>query len=228
MKLGVLFSGWKDSCFACWKAMQSGSHEVVCLITLVSENSESYMFHTPNIGLTKLQAEAVGLPLITKPTKGVKEEELSDLRAAIEAAKKEYGIGGVVTGAIDSVYQATRVQTICNQLGLWCFNPLWQREQVGLLEEMYNARFSVAITGVFAPPLGPDMLGRFIDRPCIAELAYMQKKHGISPSGEGGEMETIVLDGPMFKKRLLVMRKHRDFRKDSGTLVIEEAGLVPK
>ncbi|MCK5594341.1 MAG: TIGR00289 family protein, partial [Candidatus Aenigmarchaeota archaeon] len=44
MKLGVLFSGGKDSTYALDIAMQK--EEVVCLIAIVSKNKESYMFHT--------------------------------------------------------------------------------------------------------------------------------------------------------------------------------------
>ncbi|MBU0761748.1 MAG: TIGR00289 family protein, partial [Candidatus Altiarchaeota archaeon] len=101
MKLGVLFSGGKDSAYALYKAMQSD--EVVCLITIASKNDESYMFHTPNISMTRLQAEAIGLPNLVFETEGVKEEELADLEKAIEQAVKEYGVEGIVTGAIESV-----------------------------------------------------------------------------------------------------------------------------
>jgi len=114
VNLGVLFSGGKDSVFACFRAMEK--NRVVCLITLVSDNIDSYMFHTPNIHWTILQAQAMGIPLLSWPTKGQKEEELQDLKAAIADAKMRYGIEGVVTGAIESVYQAARVQRIC---GIW-------------------------------------------------------------------------------------------------------------
>jgi diphthine-ammonia ligase len=75
MKLGVLFSGGKDSCYALFKAGKE--HEIVCLITMASDNPDSYMFHTPNIEMTKLQSEALDIPLISGRTKGEKEEELS-------------------------------------------------------------------------------------------------------------------------------------------------------
>ena len=73
MKLGVLFSGGKDSTLALHKTAEK--EQVTCLITLRSKNPESYMFHTPNISLTELQAQALGAPLITKETYGKKEEE---------------------------------------------------------------------------------------------------------------------------------------------------------
>ena len=83
-----MFSGGKDSTLALHKALEK--EEVACLITLFSENEESYMFHTPNVSLTRLQAEALDLPLVEWVTKGEKEVELADLEAAIAQAIKEY------------------------------------------------------------------------------------------------------------------------------------------
>ena len=94
MRLGVLFSGGKDSTLALHKAAER--EEVVCLITLVSENKESFMFHTPNIDLTALQAEALGLPLIRKVTAGEPEKELKDLEEAIAQTIKTFKIEGIV------------------------------------------------------------------------------------------------------------------------------------
>ena len=82
MKLAVLFSGGKDSVYASYLTKQQG-HELVCLISVVSENSESYMFHTPNIEKTKKQADVMGLPLIIQKTKGEKEKELEDYNHSI-------------------------------------------------------------------------------------------------------------------------------------------------
>jgi diphthine-ammonia ligase len=68
MKLGVLFSGGKDSTLALHKAAEK--EQITCLITLQSKNPESYMFHTPNIDLAGFQAEALGLPLVAEVTAG--------------------------------------------------------------------------------------------------------------------------------------------------------------
>ncbi len=226
MKLGVLFSGGKDSTFALQMATEH--EEVACLITLVSKNKESYMFHTPNIELTKLQAEALGIPLITKLTEGRKEEELTDLEQAIAEAVSEFQIEGVVTGAIESVYQSTRIQRICHHLGIWCLNPLWKRNQKELLQEIVSIGFKVMISGIFAYPLDESWLGKQIDLDLVGSLDDLEKKFGISPSGEGGEIETTVLDAPMFKKKIEVVDYEVDAKGNSGVFTVKKARLVPK
>ncbi|MBU7038371.1 MAG: diphthine--ammonia ligase [Theionarchaea archaeon] len=226
MNLGVLFSGGKDSTLALFKAQQTDT--VVCLISLLSSNEESYMFHTPNIDITRLQAEAVGLPLIQETTEGVKEKELIDLERAIEKAKSVYNIEGVVTGAVESVYQAERIQKICHGLQVWCFNPLWLKSQEALLREIVEDGFHAIISGIFAYPLSEEWLGRSLDEPVINTLIQLQKTHGISPSGEGGEIETTVLDAPFFKKRIAVTDSEIVCDKYSGVYIIQKADLVKK
>jgi ABC transporter with metal-binding/Fe-S-binding domain ATP-binding protein len=201
MKLGVLFSGGKDSTFATFIAKSQG-YEISCLISLLSKNKESYMFHTPSISKTKQQAESMEIPLLIHETEGEKEKELEDLEEAIKEAKEKFGIEGIVTGAVESVYQASRIQKICDELDLECFNPLWKKPQVELLNELIKNKFEVIITGVFAYPLGKEWLGKKIDEDFVEEMKELEKKYKINPAGEGGEFESFVLNCPLFKKKL--------------------------
>ena len=226
MKLGVLYSGGKDSTLALMKAREH--HDIVCLISIISENPHSFMFHTPNIDITLLQSQAMGLPLVRVTTRGEKETELADLKRAIAEAKSRYGIDGVVTGAVRSTYQATRIQTICRDLTLWCFNPLWLIDQIELLNEVVSRGIVAVIGGVFAEPLDESYLGALIDKKMIARLAHAAQTHKINPAGEGGEIETTVIDAPVFKKRIEVTASKKEFANHSGTFVIADAKLVSK
>jgi diphthine-ammonia ligase len=226
MRLGVLFSGGKDSTLALHLATEK--EQVVCLITVVSQNPESYMFHTPNIDVTALQAEALRLPLISVVTEGKKEEELTDLERAIVEAKKQFQIEGVVTGAVESVYQASRVQRICNRQDVWCFNPLWKLDQKALLETLVKKGFTVVVSGIFAYPLDEKWLGKQIDQAVISRLVELQGQYGISPSGEGGEIETTVLDAPMFKQKIEILQSTVEAKDNCGVFWIRKARLVPK
>jgi len=202
MKLALLFSGGKDSTYAGYLAKKAG-YEISCLISIISENPDSYMFHTPRIELTKEQAKLIGIPIIQKITKGKKELELEDLEKAIKQAIKEYRIEGIVTGAIESIYQASRIQIICDKLDMECFNPLWQKDQIELLNELIKNKFDVIITRVAAHGLDESWVGRKIDKKFIKEISELNKKYQLNPAGEGGEFETLVVNCPMFKSKLI-------------------------
>lgn len=201
MKLAILFSGGKDSTLATYLTKKQG-YEIKCLISIISKNQDSYMFHTPKIELTKEQSKLMNLPIISQETKGDKELELKDLELAIKEAIKKYQIEGIVTGAVESVYQASRVQKICDKLNIECFNPLWQKDQIELLEDILRNKFEVIITKVAAEGLTDEHIGRKLDKKLIKELIILKEKYQINPAGEGGEFETLVINCPMFKSKL--------------------------
>ncbi|MBP2132543.1 ABC transporter with metal-binding/Fe-S-binding domain ATP-binding protein [Methanomicrobium sp. W14] len=226
MKLGVLFSGGKDSAYSCCMAMKK--EEVVCLISLLSKNMESYMFHTPNINLASLQSKACEIPLLEYETKGEKEIELKDLDAAVCLAKKKYGIEGIVTGAVMSVYQASRIQKICLENNLWCFNPLWYADQAGYMDSILKSGFEVIISGVFSAPFDESWLGKKIDREALLKLHKFSEKYIITLTGEGGEYETFVCDAPFFKKRIVIDEYEVSYKNYNGTFSIKKAHLENK
>lgn len=209
MKLAILLSGGKDSVYAGYLAKKF-NHELTCAISILSENKDSYMFHTPSINKTKKQAESMQIPIIIQKTKGKKEDELKDLEKALKIAIKKYKIQGIVTGAIQSVYQASRIQKICNKLNLEVFNPLWQKDEIEYLNELIKNKFKVIITAVAAYPFNQKWLGKKIDKKFIEEIKTLNKKYKIHPAGEGGEFETFVLNCPLFKKELKI-KSFKDF-----------------
>jgi ABC transporter with metal-binding/Fe-S-binding domain ATP-binding protein len=226
MKLGVLCSGGKDSIFSCGMAKER--EEVACLITVQSENEESYLFHTPNVRLVRLQAEAMELPLVETGTTGRKEEELEDLGRALDIAVECYGIEGVVTGAILSVYQATRIQRLCQERSLWCFNPLWHTDQEAYLRGLCDQGYDVLVSGVFSAPFEESWLGRRIDASAIEDLKQFAALYRITLTGEGGEYETFVADAPFFFRRIEIVTASKEYANYRGIYRITGARLVKK
>ena len=220
MKAGILFSGGKDSTYAAYLAKQAG-YELTCLITVFSENQDSYMFHTPSIKKTQQQARAMDLPIVIQETKGIKEEELKDLYTVIKSVKEKFGIDTIVTGAVASDYQASRIQKICDSLDLKCLNPIWGKEQIPYLKELVDNKFKIIIIGVAGFPLDESWLGREINDKFIEETAQLQEKYQLHPAGEGGEFETFVLDCPLFQNPLEVVDKDISGEKHSWRMEIE-------
>jgi diphthine-ammonia ligase len=226
MKAAVLFSGGKDSTMAVYKAMKDG-WTVEYLLSMHSENPHSYMFHVPNIHLTQLLSQAMGIPLIQAETPGMKEEELEDLRQAL-AELKDKGVEAIFTGAIHSQYQKSRIDQLCQELGLESIAPLWHRDPQDYMEEIIELGFEVVITSVSAEGLDESWLGRVITRELLEELKGLHEKYGLHLAFEGGEAETLVIDGPLFKKKLEILDSGKVWNFDNGHLIIKDAKLVEK
>ncbi|MDI9436889.1 MAG: TIGR00289 family protein [Euryarchaeota archaeon] len=226
MKAAVLFSGGKDSAMAVYKAREMG-WEVDYLVSLHSVNPHSYMFHVPNIHLDVILAEAMDIPLVSADTPGNKEEELKDLEGILEGLKNQ-GIGAIFSGALSSTYQKSRIDSICQDLGLVSIAPHWHRDPKEYMEEIIELGFQVIITAVAADGFDKTWLGREINQEVLDELQVLHEKHGIHLAFEGGEAETLTLDGPIFKKKVIIQESEKNWQVDSGQLTVKKAILGDK
>lgn len=227
MKIAALVSGGKDSVFAVQKMIEAGN-EVVCLICLVPDNKESYMFHSVNTNLVQLISEACAIPLCYRQTSGIKEEELREMETALSDAIEEYGIKGVCSGAIESAYQRNRVEKICSSLGLLSFSPLWKADPILLLSEMIESGMEIRFAAVAADGLDESWLGRILDRSALNDLIRLHETKHVHIAGEGGEFETAVLDAPLFKQRIVPVKTVIRYFGNRGFYEILEARLIPK
>lgn len=223
MRIGALFSGGKDSAYALYLLQQQG-WEISSLLTVMPRASDSYMFHYPNVAWTKLQAEAMGIPIKHRESAGLKEEELKDVEELMRNEKCD----GFVCGAIASDYQWSRLNEIAHRLGKPLYSPLWRKDQVMLLEDMVKAGFRFMIVGVYAEGFDESWLGRVITERSIRELERLRDRYRISVSGEGGEIETFVLDAPNFRKAIRVTEAETNWSRHAGNYTIRQAELEEK
>jgi len=223
MQLIALFSGGKDSLFAIKKAIEQG-HEIKYLATIHSKNPESYMYHTPNIGLTLMQSRCLNIQLVSKQSLGEKEKEVKDLEILLNNLDAD----GVVCGAIASNYQKERIEKVCENLRLKLLTPLWGMNQEELLREIVKSGFEVIITAVAAEGLDESWLGRKIDEKCIEDLIELNKKFHINVSGDGGEYESLVLDCPLFSRKIEITKSEKIWKDNAGVMEIKDAKLATK
>ena len=226
MKAAVLFSGGKDSTMAVYNALENGD-DVSYLLAVKSANDESYMFHVPNIHLTDLLSEAMDIPIITVETDGIKEAELEDLKDGFEKLKS-LGVEAIYTGALYSTYQKSRIEKLAAEVGIEAISPYWHVDELEYMRMIVSLGFEVIISGVAAYGLDEKWLGRKIDDECIDDLVKLNQKIGLNLAFEGGEAETLVLDGPIFKKRVKSLDYKKEWNVDSGLYIIEDAILEEK
>jgi len=220
VRLAALFSGGKDSTYAAYVAQQRG-WDVTHLISILPRDPFSMMYHVPNLHLTPLLAEAMGLPLIREEAGAGEDAELDALRRAIRRA----GVDGVVAGAIASDYQHARVNRVGHDLGVRVFAPLWRRNPEDLLRDYRAAGMDIRFSAVSAEGLDASWLGRPLDDGAVRDLLRLRDQVGLHPCGEGGEFETLVLSAPNFRRRLQVLEAEPVWEGTSGHWNVTRAEL---
>lgn len=70
--------------------------------------------------------------------------------------------------------------------------------------------------------------GRHLTFESFNEFKLIADKYQIHLAFEGGEAETFVLDGPIFKKRIEILDFEKVWDVDSGVFSIIDAVLVDK
>lgn len=196
---------------------------------MIPENVDLYMFQTPEVNFLKMQAFALDMPLLITKTKGEKEKELVDLKQAIVFAKAKFGLTGIVAGTLYSNYQKDRIEKICKELDLNLITPLWHVKEEEEIRLLLDNDFMFVICKIAAFGFSEKMLGKVIDYKDLEELKKLNKKYHTNIAGEGGEYETLVLDSPVFKKRISIIESQKIMKNEfTGNLIIKKIKLEKK
>jgi uncharacterized protein (TIGR00290 family) len=193
------WSGGKDSVLACYRAMKEG-HSVECLLNLVSAEEKRCCFHGTDARLIADQARCVGIPLVQKEMGGGMGEYERDFKEAVHGLRSA-GVEGMVFGDIYLDEHREWVERVCGDIGIVPLEPLWDSDPRGVIEEFLDAGFRAVIVSC-TEELGKDFVGREVDREALARLERL----GLCPCGEHGEYHTIVVDGPIFSRRIRITR----------------------
>jgi diphthine-ammonia ligase len=223
MKVVAAWSGGKDSCFACYKAIQKG-HDVSNLLIMMSDPKVSN-FHMISSDILDAQSEAIGIPIVKWTTTPETYEQ--EFKNALFKFKAE-GVEGIVTGDVFDValHEAGWLDRICKEIGLMPVRPLWHRNTQQILDQFINDGFKATLVRVKLDLLGMDWLGREIDRKFLDDLL---KLGTVDPCGEHGEFHTFVTDGPLFnKQRIEIIETEKTKLNNYGRLIIKKFEVKPK
>jgi len=208
-KVAVSWSGGKDSCLACYKALQKGL-EGSCLLNFIPKDG-GYASHGSNPKLMFAQSQAIGIPIIQKEVSWETYEEGFKI---VARTLKENGVDGIVFGDIDVSEHLDWVVRVCNDVGILYMEPLWHLDRKQILEDFINAGFRAIVVNIKADIFGVEWLGRLVDEAFIEDLQKLQSHYSFDICGELGEYHTLVIDGPIFKKRINLLNCKKVLRED--------------
>lgn len=222
MKAVTSWSGGKDSCFACYKAIQEG-FDVSQLLTMMADPSKSN-FHMISSELLDAQSQAIGIPIVKwTTTPDTYEQEFK--KALLQMKAK--GVEGLVTGDVYDValHEEGWLDRVCKEVGLKPVRPLWHRDTQQILKEFINEGFKATVVRVKTDLLGLEWLGRQVNKKFFNDLL---KLGTVDPCGERGEFHTFVTDGPLFKKRLEILEGKKTTLNGYGRLEIKRFEIKAK
>jgi len=193
------WSGGKDSCLACYKAIQQG-YKVKYLLNFISRESKRGCFHGIESGLMKLQSELIGIPLVQKEvTADMKKYEEEFIEAVTGLRAQE--INNMVFGDIFLLDQINWVERVCKDIGIIPVEPLWNKKPENIVEEFVDLGFKAIIVSCQADKLDKNFIGKEVNKGLIKEF----RSRNICPCGENGEFHTLVVDGPIFKRKIEIL-----------------------
>ncbi|MBU7015886.1 MAG: diphthine--ammonia ligase [Theionarchaea archaeon] len=220
MKVFASWSGGKESCLACYKAISEG-FEISYLVNMVTLDELRSMTHGIDSHALCMQSTCLGVPIIQKRTTWNEYE--NDFKEVVKELKLQ-GVEAGVFGDIDIQEHRDWVERVCKESGIMAIEPLWDTERKRVLEDFINAGFKAIVVCARADLPGKEILGLYVDEQLLKYLA----KFNIDMCGEGGEYHTFVFDGPLFNKSIEIITDRKILKDGYWFLNIEDCKIIEK
>ena len=210
----VSLSGGKDSVYALYASLKEGL--TVNYLMFITIGGKA---HLDNKWLMNLVSESVGIPAVTVGGR------VPQIRKALQKLKAGTFISGVMTTPEHMEYY----KEICDPIQVKHYAPLWGKNPLTALAEMRQLGFRMLVIEVdTSMGANRNWLGKEIDDEMIDELETLKTDRSINPIGEFGEYHTVVLDCPIYKKRINITKSKMIWKKSKGYFEIKKAELQPK
>jgi len=214
------WSGGKDSCLACHLAAANGLR-VDYLLNMVTEDGKQSWSHGMATEWLRMQSEAIGIPLVQQRTTSA-EYEATFKNTLVDMNRD--GIAAGVFGDIDFGPHREWIDKVCAASGMTPHLPLWGMDQNEILKSFINLGFETIVVATRADVLDEKWLGRRLDRSFMSDLSELRN---VTPCGESGEYHTMVINGPLFRRRMEVIEANKVLRDGHWFLDIVDCVLKP-
>jgi len=229
MNVAIMYSGGKDSTYAVDYALEKG-WDIKYLISIKPTRTDCYLFHFATVEHTKELAKILKIPHVLEECKVADpEKEAQIVRKIVEKQQKTTPINAVVLGGTGlQETQLRSIQNVLRPLGIEVFASHAGEEHDLIIERMLNKGYQIMITQVASDGMMP-WLGKTLTRENFIDLKRDSLIYKFHIGFEGGYADTLVLDGPIFEKRLKVDDFEKVVEDDySGHVKINKLRVLDK
>lgn len=210
----VSLSGGKDSMYALYAALKEELKVDYLMFIKIGGKA-----HLDNRWLLKLVSQSVGIPAVTSGGR------IPEIRKALQKLKAGTFVSGVMTTPEHMDYY----REICDPIGVKHYAPLWGKNPLTALAEMKQLGFRMLVIEVdVSMGANKNWLGKEIDDEMLGEIEKLKADRSINPIGEFGEYHTFVVDCPVYKQRINIVKSKMVWKKSKGYFEIKKAELQPK
>jgi diphthine-ammonia ligase len=210
----VSLSGGKDSMYALYAALREELKVDYLMFIKIGGKA-----HLDNRWLLKLVSQSVGIPAVTSGGR------IPEIRKALQKLKAGTFVSGVMTTPEHMDYY----REICDPIGVKHYAPLWGKNPLTALAEMKQLGFRMLVIEVdVSMGANKNWLGKEIDDEMLGEIEKLKADRSINPIGEFGEYHTFVVDCPVYKQRIKIVKSKMVWKKSKGYFEIKKAELQPK
>ncbi|MCK4521734.1 MAG: diphthine--ammonia ligase [Nanoarchaeota archaeon] len=219
-KIALSWSGGKDSYLLLQKAIENG-FKIKFLFNLIDKEKKISITPPYNKELMVLQSKALGLPLRQIDLSGNPRGKFKEFVVSV----KNQGIDTLGMGYIGLKGQREFVQDTAIEAKIDVFEPLCSIDQKELLKEVIKHKIKPLIISVDYKKMSKMWLGKVVNNNF---LNYLDKIKNVSYCGERGEFQTLVVDAPFFKKKI-IMENYTPVKVDDHYyLYVNKAKLIEK
>ncbi len=157
----VSWSGGKDCCLACYKAMLEG-YNVSYLVNTISKEYQRVRFHGTRAKLIQTQAKAIAIPLFQRETSGDNYE--FDFKEGVKSLISDGNIHGMVFGDVHLEDGKEWTEKICRELGIRAIQPIWNRRPKEILSDFIDSGFEAYVISCKADLVDEKFIGQRLNK----------------------------------------------------------------
>ena len=194
MNISCSWSGGKDSCYALMIALKQ-QHKLAAIVNMMNENGVISRSHALPLKVLQQQADALQVPLIAQPTSW--NDYQMHFINTLQKLKTDFSVDAMVFGDIDLQQHRDWEEMVCAKAQLEAMLPIWKRNRAALVQQMLDEGIEAMIVSCNTQ-MGERFLGKTLSADLVSELETL----GVDACGENGEYHTVVINCPLFKKRI--------------------------